>query len=347
MSEEKEVSFLKKLIISIKNFEKYPELASKKWGVVLSYFVKLLAIFTVVAAFASTYMLVKKIEATTNYIKEEIPNFTFENNTLEIEQSNSIIKEDKNTFFDKIIIDTMQNEEKLEQEKEELNQSQNGILFGKDKLFLKTQIATGITEYSYSSISEAYKIQNFNKQEMLQYFSGTNLILIEIGIFILLYIYLLFVYFISVWLDVILLATFGFLSALFMRIHLRFSAMCKMAIHSLTLPILLNAIVVLIETFTSFRIQYFDVMYIGVSYIYMVTAILMIKSDVIKNQKELAKIIEEQQKVKQEMERKKEEEEKQKEEQRREKEKEEKRKKEKKEEEEEKNVGEQPQGENA
>ena len=126
--------------------------------------------------------------------------------------------------------------------------------------------------------------------------------------------------------------------------------MCKIAIHSLTLPILLNALIVLIEAFTNFKIEYFEIMYIGISYIYIITAILMIKDDIIKNQKELTKIIEEQEKVRLELERQKEEEEEKKEEQRREKEKEEQRKKEKKENKEKdegKDVGNEPQGENA
>ena len=155
-------------------------------------------------------------------------------------------------------------------------------------------------------------------------------------------------YFISIWLDIVLLGALGYFTALILRLHLRFSAMCKIAIHSLTLPILLNALVVLIETFTNFKVEYFQIMYIGIAYIYIITAILMIKSDVIKNHKELAKIIEEQEKVRQELERQKEEEETKKEEQKREKDKEEQRKKEKKEQEDEdKNVGNEPQGENA
>ena len=86
-------------------------------------------------------------------------------------------------------------------------------------------------------------------------------------------------------------------------------------------------------------------MYIGVAYIYIVTAILMIKSDLIKRGQELTKIIEEEKRVKAELERQKQEE-KQKEEQRKreDKEKEDKKSEEK---EENKEVGAEPQGENA
>lgn len=346
MKDEKEKSFFKKLIISIKDFERYPELASENWPKVLYYLVKLLAIFVIIASFTSVYSLAEQVQSGLKYIKEELPDFTFTNNELKMEQEEVISYENMDKLFDTIIIDTREiNDETLSLYKEKIQKASNGIILLKDKALVKTEVANGIIEYTYSSISETYQINELNKQQVVEYFSGTNLVLMYIGVFIMVSIYMFILYFISVWLDIILLGTLGFFTALILRLRLRFSAMCKIAVHSLTLPILLNALVVLIETFTSFKIEYFDIMYIGIAYIYIITAILMIKSDVIKNQKELAKIIEEQTKVKQELERQKDEEERKKEEQKREKEKEEQRKKEK--DNEDKNVGNEPQGENA
>lgn len=349
MKDEKEISFFKKLIISIKDFERYPELASKSWTKVLPYLVKLLTIFVIVASFASVYALAEQVQSGLEYVKEELPNFTFSNNELKMEQEEPILYENMDKLFDTIIIDTREiNDETLSLYKEKMQKASNGITLLKDKALVKTNVTNGIVEYTYSSISEEYQINEFNKQQVLEYFSATNLALMYIGIFIMVSIYMFILYFISIWLDIILLGALGFFTALILRLRLRFSAMCKIAIHSLTLPILLNAVVILIETFTNFRIEYFDIMYIGIAYIYIITAILMIKSDVIKNQKELAKIIDEQEKVRQELEKQKEEEETKKEEQEREKEKEEQRKKEKKEKDnEDKNVGDEPQGENA
>lgn len=349
MKDEKEVSFFKKLIMSIKDFEKYPELASKSWAKVLSYLAKLLAIFVIVASFASVYKLSKQVQSGLEYVKDVLPDFTFSNNELVIGQEEAIAYENKDKLLDTIIIDTKEiNDETLSLYKEKLQKASNGVVLLKDKALVKTGVTNGIVEYTYSSISETYQINEFNKQQVLEYFSGTSLVLMYIGIFIMMSIYMFLLYFISIWLDIVLLGALGFFTALILRLHLRFSAMCKIAIHSLTLPILLNALVVLIETFTNFKVEYFQIMYIGIAYIYIITAILMIKSDVIKNQKELAKIIEEQEKVRQELERQKEEEETKKEEQKREKDKEEQRKKEKKEQEDEdKNVGNEPQGENA
>ena len=349
MKDEKEVSFFKKLIMSIKDFEKYPELASKSWAKVLPYLAKLLAIFVIVASFASVYNLSKQVQGGLEYVKNELPDFAFSNNVLVMQQEETIAYENKDKLLDIIIIDTKEvNDESLSLYKEKLQKASNGVVLLKDKALVKTGVTNGIVEYTYSSISETYQINEFNKQQVLEYFSGSSLVLIYISIFIMMLIYMFVLYFMSIWLDIILLGALGFFTALILRLHLRFSAMCKIAIHSLTLPILLNAVVILIETFTNFKVEYFQIMYIGIAYIYIITAILMIKSDVIKNQKELAKIIEEQEKVRQELEKQKEEEETKKEEQKREKEKEEQRKKEKKEQEEkDKNVGNEPQGDNA
>lgn len=346
MKQEKEISFFKKLIISIKDFEKYPELASKSWLIITSYLVKLLLIFTIIISFASVYDLSKQVNNGINYIKEELPEFAFANGELKVEQTEPIIYENMDNLFNTIIIDTNVVEETLNTYKGKVQNTNNAIILLKEKALLKTQVTNGLVEYNYDTIAETYQINEFTKNEVLKYFSTTNLMLMYIGIFIMVAIYMFILYFASIWLDIVLLGALGYFTALILRLHLRFSAMCKIAVHSLSLPILLNAIVILLETFTTFRIQYFEIMYIGVSYIYIIAAILMIKSDVIKNQKELIKIIEEQEKIKQELEKQKEKEEEEKEKQKREKQKEEQRKKEKKEQKE-KNVGKEPQGENA
>jgi len=347
MKNENEVSFFRKLVMSIKDFEKYPQLASNGWLKVASYLVKLITIFTIIVSFCVVYDLSNKLQSGLDCIEHDFPEFSFDNDELKMGQDEPIVYENMDNLFNMVVVDTKEmNDEILDGYKQKLQKTNNGIVLLKDKTLVKTQLTNGMIEYSYSTIADKYQIEQFNKAQVLEYFSGTNLIFIYIGIFIMIAIYMFVLYFTSIWLDIVLLGALGYFTALIMRIHLRFSAMCKVAVHSLTLPVLLNAIVVLIETFTSFRIKYFEVMYIGIAYIYIITAILMIKDDIIKNQKELTKIIEEQAKIKLEMEKKRAEEEAEKEEQRRQKEKKEQQKKEKKEQEN-KDVGDEPQGENA
>lgn len=350
MNQEKEASFFKKVYMSIFKIEKYPQLASKKIGAVLSYMIKLLAIFTIIVSFCLVYETKQELGQTIKYIEENIPDFTFENNILKLqEESEVVLENDDNILFSTIIIDTNSDisEETLNNYKNKIQNVSNGIVFLDNKLIINIATTNQIIEYPYEEITQNNQTEKIDKQYLLNYFTGNNLVLIYIGIFIITYIYVFMIYFISILLDVILLGMFAYVTALLMRLHLRFVAMCKIAIHSLTLPILLNSLAIILETFFDFKIQYFEIMYIGIACIYIVAAILMIKSDVIKSKEELAKIIEEQAKVKMELERKKEEEEIEKEKQRRDKEKEKKRKKEQEEKNKDKEIDDELQGENA
>ena len=66
------------------------------------------------------------------------------------------------------------------------------------------------------------------------------------------------------------------------------------------LSIVLYLIYICVNITTGFTIKYFDLAYEIISYIYIITAILMIKSDLIKQQIEIGKIVEEQKKVREE-----------------------------------------------
>ena len=271
MKEEKDISFYRKVITSIKYFEEYPKLASRSWGVVLAYMLKLLAIFTIIVTIAFTFSLISGKNL----------------------KSIGVDGEQQEVLIDKLI--------------------ENNVL-------------------------------NINKNST----EGFDSMVPLISIFIITYVFAFLSCILSVTLDVVLLGAFGYFTAIILRLRLKYTAMCKIAVHSLTLPIILNAIYILIQTFTTFEIKYFQAMYVGIAYIYIITAILMIKSDIIKNQQELTKILQEQERVRQELERQKQEEEAKKEEERQEEEKQRQREKEKENDDEQNEEnGKEPQGENA
>lgn len=339
----KEDSFIKKIISSIKDFEKYPEMAIKPFSKVLSYLIKLMLIFTFVVTVISVYKVSININNGLEYFKNEIPNIEFVNNKLRVDSKEKIVI-NPNTILDSIIIDTNElTEEQIQSYKEEANRYSASAIILKDKVIINT--GAGIIQYEYEKIANIYNLGNMTKQEIINYFTGTNLSMLYVGIFIISFIWLFIAYLISVLLDSLIFGIIGYVTALILRLQIKFVAMIKLAIHALTLPIILNLLYIIVQALFNFEIKYFDVMYIGVAYIYIVTAILMIKSDLIKRGQELTKIIEEEKRVKAELERQKQEE-KQKEEQRKreDKEKEDKKSEEK---EENKEVGAEPQGENA
>ena len=189
--------------------------------------------------------------------------------------------------------------------------------------------AIGVTyKFATIDISEVPEMQEFVTEETVNYIQSMSKAELYTIFYCVSAVYLFVIYFTMVAMDVLLLSFLGYLTSRIARVMLKYTAIINISIYALTLPIILNAAYILVNSFTGFEIKYFQIMYNAVAYIYEVTAILMIKSEIIRQEAELAKIEEEQKKVREELE-KQQEEEKQKEEQRRKEREEEKKKKEK------------------
>lgn len=103
-------------------------------------------------------------------------------------------------------------------------------------------------------------------------------------------IYLFVAYFISNMLDVLVLGILGYIFARIVKIKLRYKAAFNISVYAITLPILLNLLYLIVNTFTGFQIEYFQWMYTSISYIYVVVAILMIKTEIIHQRIQLIKL---------------------------------------------------------
>lgn len=115
--------------------------------------------------------------------------------------------------------------------------------------------------------------------------SKSIIIALFIGMFIAL--------FITSLLDVFTLSLFGLITCFVARIKINYKALFNMSIFALTLAMILRTIYFVLNLLTNFEIKYFDVMYVAISYISLLAAIFIIKSNVIKQHLELMKIIEE------------------------------------------------------
>ncbi len=114
-------------------------------------------------------------------------------------------------------------------------------------------------------------------------------------------VWIFILYLTSALVDAAILAILGIIISRVARVKIPYKANFNMAVHALTLSIILEAIYILVHSFTGFEIRYFNFMYTAISYIYMIVAILMIKTDLINKQLELIKLQEEQQKVREQM----------------------------------------------
>ena len=355
--ERNKLSFFKKIRISIFDFDGYQDLAAEKISKTIIYIALLMLIFSIVVSTVYVFQCFELINQAKNYISNNIAEIKYEDYQMTVIPTNGeeITEIDVNNIINSnIIINTQTTDEaKIQESIDKISKQNNGILFLKDRIIIKTELSTKLMEYSYKDISEEYNINKIDKQEIIDILSGQPMYTFLVAFFIVMLIYLFIIYFSSILIDIFLLAILAYIVTRLAGLRLKYSAIYNIATYSLTLPVLLNIIYVVVNRFTGFTIEYFQIMYTAIASIYIITSILMIKSDVIKKQYELNKIIEEQERVRQELKRKEEEQKEKEEQERREKEKVKKEEKErhKKEREEKKKeegkIGEAPEGDNA
>ena len=352
--EGKKLSFFKKVKLSILDFDGYQNLAAEKISRTIGYLVLIMLLFSVVISATYTFKGYQLVNRVKDYISTEIAEIQYENYELTIipnsgEAVTEINVEDVFPF--KIILNTQEtDEEKIQESIDQLAKEENALLLLKDRLVLKSEISTKLLETSYKTISETYTINKLDKDETLAILSGPLVHQFMLLFFVTAIFYMFILYFSSILVDILLLFVLAYIVTRIAGLRLKYSAIYNIAAYSLTLPVLLNILYFVVNAFTGFTIRYFQIMYTAIASIYIITAILMIKSDVIKQQVELNRILEEQERVRQELKRqeeeKKEKEEQEKREKEREKQEKEKQKEEKKKKEE-GNLGKQPEGDNA
>ncbi len=288
------MTFFKKIITSVKDFEKYPELATQPVVNTIKYFMLLIAILTIV----TSALFISQMYNLLQYIKNDLPDFKFEDNTLQMQLDEPINLKNSNLFFKTFIVDTNEIEdEQFKLYKNQVANSTMGIAFLKDKVLISVEPKMEPLEYSYSTLFENVQPNNFSKEEVVSLFDNDEVFYMFTVLFITLFAYGFMYYLIETLMLAVVIMLLGYITSMIVKIRLKPYAIFNMAIYAFTLPIILLLIYSIIHMVFGFEIIYFNIMYFGIACIYMITAILIIKSDLIKRQQELAKIIEEQARI--------------------------------------------------
>ena len=345
-NKELKKGFFKKVWYSIDKIEKYAELSAEGLKSALKYLAILILVIGVIAAASTIYKTSLVVNKISQYIDQKVPNLTYSENTLKVENSEAII--DENEEFGKIIIDTNTNDEQqINKYVSDVKDEENAVIILKNKLILKTSGVSESANYNYEDLFGQMGITEFNKQQLIDYLTGSTMFKYYANLFLTLFIYAFAVYLINTLFYIIIISMVGFLATMILKLKIRFVAVFNMAVYSITLPTILNIIYIIVNTFYKYAISYFDVMYVMISTIYILAAIFMLKSEFNKKQGEVQKIVEVEKEVKEEQ---KQEEENNKEDTKKSEKKEPKKKKEKskdKETTEEKNEPGEPEGSNA
>lgn len=298
--------FFKKVWYSIDKIEKYSELSAEGFGRAIKYLGILIIIIAIISSVVTVYNTSLEVKKIAEYINEKSPELTYSDGTLQIDSPEVITDDSSN--FGKIIIDTKtDSEEQINQYKEQVNEEENAIIILKDKLILKDIGTNGTSEYNYKELFKEVGITEFNKQQLVEYLKGSNMMPLYLNLFLVLFIYAFVIYFINTIFYIIAISVVGYLATLILKLKIRYVVVFNMAVYAITLPTVLNMLYLIVNAFYRYTISYFDVMYILVASIYIIAAIFLLKSEFNKKQGEVQKIVEVEKEVKEEMKEKQEE----------------------------------------
>lgn len=304
---KKRDGFFKTVLKSIKDFDKYEQFGLEGMGRTCLYLLQMVAIITIIVVAVLIYQFSTTMQSAVIYFNDNVQEMSYTDGILTVNSNQKLEVDTNSTIAQKIIVDTSDlTDEQIEQYRTDLNDLNSGIILLKDKILIKNEMLTAITETTYTDILSQYNITNLDKQSVLDYIYA-NQSQVYISVAIVEFIYMFAIYLTSILMDTLVIALLGLIVSRIAGMKLKFSACFSMGVHALTLPIILNILYIILNAFTGYTIKYFQIMYTAISYIYMVAAILIIKSDYIKRQMELDKLKSEQEKVRAELDRQKEE----------------------------------------
>ncbi len=305
----KKMKFFKRLWYSISKIEKYPDMAAEGFKRALGYLVKIVMILTLVISAGMIYQTHILVQKGVNYLNNEFPEFTYKDGMLSVASETELKINQEKFPIGEVIVDTnTEDEQKVNQYINELTENGEGVVVLKDKLIIKNSSVVGTINYSYKDTFEQMGITEFNKQDVIDYTNGSGMIKLYASLFLTIFVYSFIMYFLTTISNVVLLSIFGFITTLIAKIRMRYVAIFNMSVYAITLSVILNMIYIGVNVFVPFSMEYFQVMYVAVAAIYLVAAILILKSDFIKKQAELMKIAEAEEIIKKENEEEKREE---------------------------------------
>lgn len=292
--QSKKITFFDRLKVAIFKLEEYGMFLGERPATAFKYFFILVLLVSVIMTFATTYDFSKMVNKTHSYIQNELPEFIYDEGKIKFTET--VNAYDKEYKFRLIInTDDIIDENLLKDYKNEI--AEFGIIFLQDKaIFISdgTQL-----EKRYSEISDYYQFGINNKNDLentlnsnINKLIGTYFIVDFIGTYI--------GNIVSIFLDICVVAIFGWFACRFCGMKFRISIVMSLAIYSLSLSIVLSCAYSVAYVFTNFYIQNFNVIYLLISYVYIIAAIFMIKYDLIRQNEELQKILEEQKKIREE-----------------------------------------------
>ena len=288
LKEGKKINFFQRLKIAIFNLDEYGIFIEEKVKVAIKYMFIIVVFASMILSIIMTMEYSKELSKGLEYFQNEFPNFKFEGTNLKLDNYVEGYDEEYNV---KIIADTTDDLEK-EKINEYLKQAKdNGITLVvlADKIIYKSYDIQN--EYTYEYLNSTFDIENSSKEDILAQYNkmgGNRAVIITGGIISFLILTLENI--IQIITYIFIVAFVGIIAGRLCGIGMQYSVAINLAIYSLTVPVICELIYAIILNLTGFEIKYFEAMYLMIAYVYMIAAILIIKTDLNKQAKDLMRI---------------------------------------------------------
>ncbi len=294
--ENKKIGFFSRIKIAVASLENYSLFVEEKPLIAVKYFFLIVLVLALVISGIQTFDAIQKIQKGYQYVKNEMGDFSYENGTLNF--SEKVYAYDSEYDF-YLIADTTDEitDEMLQEYKTQVKSS--GLIFLQNKVFYKS--GNSEVEYQLADLSKQYGIITLNKAKLVEEVESIGMMGIGITIFIAVCLSMYIIELVSTFIDWLMITIFSLIVARVCRIHMLWKHGFNISIYALTLSIILSILYNIANYMTGFYTQYFRVVYLLISYVYVVAVILMIKSDLLKQEVEVGRIIQTQKKIHEEL----------------------------------------------
>ena len=283
------IGFTKTLWCSIAKPSKYEEMIKIGLKKGVKYFFAIIAIMALVLSLAGTYIQSKEIQKIASYVQENVPEFKIENTAkegeeakykLNLENDETIILDNQdfvNAFKSIFVVNVNIKEKEAIKEYYKLATDSNlCFVLLKDKCIMisdkynpeNENKKEGIVTYTYSEVLNKMgpDFTEFKKTDLLQIFNNTSYTYYIVTYFTNYFTVLLVIFA----LDVVVLAIIAMIVAKAFKKDIKIKRMFSLAIYSLTLPIILYNIYLIINYFAKLNIDYINVINMVISIIYII-----------------------------------------------------------------------------
>lgn len=271
------LSFFKRFKLSLVNLEQYHIIAEETIPRSIKYLLIMFLIFACITAMVTTIQSKKTLNEVTKKL-ENISDFKIENDEFSIESDEKVMIENNDLIKIRLLFDNSEDTEKYMQNGSDKYDGTE-IIFTKTRLIVKSDSEKTI-EFGYDIITDKLSDKNINKEKIINFLQNRSELYFSIFTYV--FIFIFTIYFTTGLIDVFCLALLGYIVSRMVKLPLKFFVVFSMAASSMTLPIILNLVYLIARIFTGFEMSKFQLMYTLVSYIYIISAILILRSNLIK-----------------------------------------------------------------